>query len=123
MPSRPLVLIAASVRSPERDVVVDGELDQHLRPVQFDRLDFTDPEARNLHARTGCQTAGFGEVRRVLLGLVDEGQFVVLQGDQHDRRGQTEADGAQDERTAFGERLHRGAHLPVGCPAIFTYTG
>ena len=35
-PSRLLVLIAASVRSPSADVVVDVELDQHPRPVQFD---------------------------------------------------------------------------------------
>ena len=115
MPSRPLVLIAASVRSPSR-IVVDGELDQHLWTVEFDGRDLAHLESRNLNGRIVHQSAGLREIGRVLLALVEERQLVVLHRDQHDRRGQASPMAPMTKRIAFREWLHLGAHLPVSVP-------
>ncbi len=86
-------------------------------------LDLTDLEARNLHRRTGFQTARVGEVRRVRRSPREERQALELQR-AHDEGGQDDgADQAEDDRVSFGERLHFGVHLPESCPASFTYTG
>ena len=70
--------------------------------------------------RIGNEAAGFGEVRRIALSLVEERHLVVVQRGQRHGQRQPDTNGADDERVAFGEGLHRGVHLPESWPATLT---
>ena len=74
-PSRLLVLIAASVRSPSRMFLSTLNLTSTRGAVEFDGCDLAHPKPETCTACTGCQPAGLGEVRRVLLALLRNGSL------------------------------------------------
>ena len=105
---------------PKPDVVGDLERHQDFGSVEFDARHLTHPIARYLDVGVALQPAGFGEVGAVGFAAGKEWQLVIIQRREHQTGGGGQSDGADDQRVAFGERLHFGVHLPVAWPATFT---
>ena len=110
-------------RLPHSDVLVDGEVHQHLRPVEFDARHSARWKSRHLDVGSGEKATCVGEVRGVRLALTDEGKTLVLQRRDDDRGDHGDADSTDHQRVALGEGLHFGVHRPETWPATFTYTG
>ena len=119
-PSRLLVLISASVRSPSRMSLSTLNLTRTFGPSR-DTL-VTSPILKPETCTAGLrrQTTDLLEVGGVLLGRVDERKLPERQRDQYGDRGQTDADRADDDGVALREELHFGVHRPVDWPATLT---
>ena len=102
---------------------VDGELDQHPRPVELDGLDLADAGSPRPERR---RRSSGRRHRRSTPSTPCPGRTAACRIAARRSRCPTltkQPDGADDEQIAFTERLHFGAHLPVDWPATLTYTG
>lgn len=66
------------------DALADGESDPHFGALQAQVRDPAHAHAGNPHRVAGFDAAGLGEVGRVVVGVLDERQLVVLEGDDGD---------------------------------------
>ncbi len=107
----------------QKDLPVDAERDEHACPVEFHAGHFSRGKTGDIDRGTGVQPAGVGEIGRILVGLVQEGEFLEVERGKDDGRDGCDADGPDQRGIAFGEGFHFGAHRPVLCPATLTYTG
>ena len=122
VPSRLLVLIAASVRSPSRMFLSTLNLTSTRGPSSSTRCTCTDLEARNLHARHRSSDRRPRRSRRSSsLPACEERQLVVVQRDQHDGRRSTPTpmapmtSGLRSEKDFISART-----VPVAWPATLT---
>ena len=93
----------------EFDAVANGEVHQHLRPVELDVGDPADGQTRHPHVAAGLDAAGLGEVGGVVGGALDERNLVVGEGGDDQRRPAGDPDQADGEPVALGERFDRRA--------------
>src|SRR5262249_3605254 len=98
---------------PETNFLVDVELDQHTRSVEFNAGHLSHRKAGDLAAVAGPQPARVGEIGGDAFALVDEGQVLVIQRGQYKPADRHKADSADDQRVAFREGFHFGVHRPV----------
>jgi hypothetical protein len=104
----------------EMHVLVDVEVHHHLVAVEVDRGHLAHAEAGDLHGGAGLQATCLREVSRIVVLGRAERELVVIECHNGDSGGQRHARQADDERIAFGEGLHFGAHRPVVCSASLT---
>ena len=127
-PSMVSVLIAASVRSPNDDEVTDREADANPGALRFDVGDPADTHAGNPDGVALSDATGLRRVCRVIVGVLDEGQPVVLEGGdghtgQDDETHRSDRPRASPAAGSDLGQLHCGVHRPLGWPTSLTKIG
>ena len=90
--------------------VLDVDVDGDVVAADVDPVDAPDPDAGDLHHVALVQAARVGELH-VVVGALEAGELLQVEGRGHHHEQHDEADRAQPEDRSFSVPRHQGSHL------------